>query len=149
MTQGPPSAIGVWALAILSARITSEDIDPELVYHLAKWLDENYDLYKDNHTWNQYMTLDNTMKVVETWYAPAHEGLVKYLKEKGVWTAAHDARQEQNIELITRYIDAYEAAIDKADEQGIMIDPENEEWMELWENYKKDLLPFRMFLGLD
>ena len=91
------------------------------------------------------------MNVVETWYVPVHDGLIKYLKEKGLWTAAHDARQEQNIELITRYVDAFHEAIDMADEQGIMVDPANEEWMELWANYKKELgLPkFRMFAGLD
>jgi len=149
MQQGPPSSVGVWGIAVQCHILTREESDPELVYHYAKWLDENYDLYKDNHAWNQYMTFDNLMDVVETSYLPVHDGLIKYLKEKGVWTAAHDARQEQNIELITRYIDAYQAAIDKADEQGIMIDPDNEEWMELWANYKKDLPPFKMFLGLD
>ena len=38
-----------------------------------------------------------------------------------------------------------------ADDQGIAVDPENEEWIELWENHKKQLnLPeCKMFLGLE
>jgi len=151
MHQGPPSAHDVWGMVVLAVTLTREETDPELVYHWVKWLDENYDLYKDNHAWNQYMTLENTMKAVGIWFLPVHDGAIKYLKEKGLWTAAHDARQEQNIELITRYIKAYQEAIDMADEQGIMVDPENEEWVELWVNYKEELgLPeFSMFIGIE
>jgi len=143
--------MGVRGIVGINPLMTREDADTELVYHVAKWLDENYDLYKDNHAWNQYMTIDNLMNILETWFVPAHDGLIKYLKEKGLWTAAHDARQAQNVELITRYCDAFQEAIDLADDQGIDVNPENEEWIELWENYKKQLgLPkCKTFLGLE
>ena len=41
--------------------------------------------------------------------------------------------------------------VDTADDQGIKVDPTNEEWTELWTNYKKELglPPFLYFLGLD
>ena len=150
MTQGPPDAIvGITSTQGITGTYVTADADPELVYHYAKWLDENYDLYKDNHVWNQYMTMDLTMNLLETCFIPAHDGLIKYLKEKGMWTAAHDARQAQNVELITTWVDAFQEAIDMADDQGIQVTPENEEWMELWENQKKDLPKFKMFLGLD
>lgn len=150
MSQSP-ECTGVRGSASITGLYCRADADPDLVYHYAKWLDENYDLFKDCHVWNQYMTLDNTATLTETCFLPAHDGLIKYLKEKGLWTAAHDARQAQNIELITRYCDAYQKAIDMADEKGIAVTPENEEWMELWENYKKQLgLPkIRMFTGLE
>lgn len=150
MSQSP-EATGVWGINNLAPMMTRAETDPELVYHWAKWLDENYDLYKDNHIWNQYITIDNTMATLETWYLPVHDGLITYLKEKGRWTAAHDARQAQNIELVTRYVEAYQEAINLADDQEILVNPENEEWIELWENYKKQLgLPkIKMHIGLE
>jgi hypothetical protein len=90
------------------------------------------------------------MVVLEQQFVPAHDGLIKYLKEKGLWTAAHDTRQAYNVELLTRYTDAHKKAIDLADEQGIMVNSENEEWVELWENYKNqlNLPPVRLFVDL-
>jgi hypothetical protein len=84
-------------------------------------------------------------------FVPLHDGTVKYLKEKGLWTDAHEKRRQQQIELIDQYIEAYQTAIDTADEKGINVDPTNEEWLELWTNYKKELglPPFLFFLGLN
>ena len=88
---------------------------------------------------------------METTFIPPHEGLVRYLTEIGKWTPAHEARRQQNIEFLTRYVEAYQTAIDKADELGIEVNPDNDQWTELWEIYKQDIgLPgFRLFLGLD
>ena len=150
MSQSP-EAIDVLGIVANVPILTRAEEDTELVYNYAKWLDENYDLYKDNHVWNQYMTIDTLMEILASWFVPAHDGLIKYLKEKELWTAAHDARQAQNIELITRYAEAYQEAINLADDQGIAVTPENEEWIELWENYKKQLgLPkIKMYVGLE
>ena len=146
-----PQTVGVKGIVGLTSIMTREETDSELVYHFAKWMDENYDLYKDNHMWNQFQTIDNLMKIVETWFVPVHDGLIKYLKEKGLWTAAHDARQAQNIELIDRSVDAYQECMDMADDQGIQVAPENEEWLEMWENHKQQLgLPkMKTFIGLE
>jgi len=148
---GSPEASGVRGVVGITPVITRADADLELVYNMAKWLDENYDLYKETHVWTQYMTRDNLMDIMATWFLPAHDGLVKYLKEKGLWTAAHDVRQAQNIAFVTSYVDAFQEAIEMADDQGIMVDAENEEWIELWENYKQQLgLPkSQMFVGLE
>ena len=76
---------------------------------------------------------------------------MRYLEEIGLWTPAHEARRQQNIELLTRYEEAFARCVGMADEQGIDVDSANEEWLEMWGNYKKELgLPeFRMFLGLE
>ena len=150
MSQSPES-MGVRGMVEIVANTTRAETDPELVYQFVKWLDENYDSFKDNHMWNQAITIDNLVKYMEFTFIPAHEGLVRYLKEKGLWTAAHDARQAQNIELLTRYIEAYQEAIDMADDAEIAVVPDNEEWVELWENYKQELgLPiFKVFTSLE
>jgi TRAP-type uncharacterized transport system substrate-binding protein len=149
--QGIEAAWGVMTTGSVSAIHTTADWDTELIYNYAKWMDENYDLYKDNHAWCKYMNLDTTMEVVETYYVPAHAGLVKYLEEIGRWTSAHETRRQQNIELLDRYIDAYQEAIALADDAGIDVKPDGEEWVEYWVNYKNALgLPrFSMFVGLD
>jgi len=138
-TSGAPSAAGIWTMSSLNAFSAAGDGDPELYYHLAKWLDENYDKYKDAHPWAAHMTLEITMRMAETSFMPMHAGTVKYLEEKGLWTPAHEARNQQNIELIDRYEQAHKAAIALADEKGITVDPASEEWNELWDAYRKDL----------
>jgi hypothetical protein len=145
------SAAGKLMMGSASAIHVRADSDVDLIYNMAKWYDTKYDLYKDNHAWNKWMTIDTVMELVETYYVPAHDGLVKYLQELGKWTPAHEARQQQNIEFLTKYVDAYQAAIDKADSEGVAVDPENDEWIKLWEDYKEEinLGPFRMFTGID
>ncbi len=150
MFMGEPSAIGVKSIVNISPDMTSTETDPELVYQWAKWMDENYDSFKDTHANNISMSLDVTMRLTETSFVPPHEGLVRDPTELGKWTPAHEARRQQNIDLLTKYEEAYQDALDMADDQGILVDPENEEWAELWENYKQELgLPgFSLFLGL-
>ena len=148
---GAPSAQGKWMIITLHGHSAAADRDPELIYNVVKWLDENYDRYKDAHPLNVHMTAENTLALAETSFWPLHDGTVKYLEEKGLWTPAHEARRQQNIDLLTRYVDAFAECVDMADEQGITVDPTNEEWLEMWENHKKQLnLPIpKMFIGLD
>ena len=158
MTTGVEEAHGIDSQSGVVLYMTRADADEELVYQLAKWMDENYDLYKDNHVWAGFMTIDYLMAGLETQYVPAHDGLIRYLKEVGRWTPAHDKRQAENIALMTKWVDAYEAAIEKADTnmvdgklKAISVDPENEDWVTLWQDYQKEmnLPPFKMFLGLN
>jgi TRAP-type uncharacterized transport system substrate-binding protein len=133
---GVPEAIGVWGTVGYIYDITDAGSDPDLVYNVARWLDENYDRYKDTHDSNQYMTLELLMDSLETTYIPVHEGLIRYLDEKGLWTEAHAARQAENIALIDRYIEAFAAAIAEAEAQGMEVSPTNHDWMVFWETYK-------------
>ncbi len=135
---GTPEARGVWGTLGYKYMVTLDESDPELVYNFAKWLDENYDRYKDNHTTNVYMTLDSVIESMKTNYIPCHDGLIRYLKEKGVWTADHDRRQAQNVALLTAYVEAWDGAIALADEKGIEVTSLNQVWVDLWEQYKKD-----------
>jgi TRAP transporter TAXI family solute receptor len=148
--RGVPSAIGVNGMVQITSLATRDDADEELVYNLVKWMDENHDLYQDTHPSLPAMTVETTMKNFKTDYVPLHEGTIKYLKEIGVWTEACDERQKQNVDLIGRYIEAYQSTIDLADVKGIRVNPENQEWIDLWENYKKeqDLPRFTVFKGL-
>ena len=136
---GIPSAEGVHMAKNLVPYITSADTDSELVYHMCKWVDENYDRFKEGHPWCADMTPDNLLELAEIHYEPLHDGAVRYLEEKGLWTAELETKRQYNIEQLTRWVDAYQTAIDMADDRGIDVNPDNDEWQELWENYRDSL----------
>jgi len=147
---GIEAAVGKWGTEGINLELTHERTDPELVYHLAKWMDENYHRYKDKHAENKFRTREWLMKALERTYIPCHEGLIKYLKELGLWTEAHQRRQKKNVELVTRYCEAYQKVMEEADEKWISVVPENKEWLDLWENYKAaNLPPFKLFNNLE
>jgi len=133
-----PSAEGVRVAEGISPYITRFDTDPELVYRLVKWLDENYDIIKDTHPTVATMTLENLLDMAEHMYEPIHDGAVRYLEEKGMWTEELEARRQYNIELLQLWVDSYQTAMNMADDRGIDVNPDNEEWQELWYNYKRD-----------
>ncbi|AKG53947.1 TRAP transporter solute receptor TAXI family precursor [Dehalogenimonas sp. WBC-2] len=150
ITAGPDSAIGTWTISSYKYLGANMDTDPELIYNLVKWLDENYDLYKDSYTSNTNMTLQDVLLTLQTTFMPVHPGLVKYLKEKGIWNADYEKRNETNIALFQKYVDGYKEAMTLATAQNIDIKPNNLAWIEFWENYKKDKgIPLiRMHLSL-
>jgi len=141
VTEGIEASIGVPSFTQPFAFHAHADLDPELVYHFVKWLAENQDAYKDKHPNCKYMSLDESMKFISISALPIHEGTIRYLKEVGRWTAEFDTANEEAMKLLTRYIEAYEAAIAEADKKKIKVSPTNEEWMALWESYKKDFPP--------
>ncbi|WP_050525809.1 TAXI family TRAP transporter solute-binding subunit [Pseudorhodobacter aquimaris] len=59
------------------------------VYAFIKALDETYDLYKDGTATMKRWTLEQSGKPAID--VPFHEGAIRYLKEKGIWTAEDDA----------------------------------------------------------
>lgn len=147
-------AFGKPVLAIKDARdldmiiqsqmyLVSDKADPEFIYNLVKWIDENYDSYKESHPTIRCMSIDVFRKSLDASLVPVHPGVVRYLKEKGMWTAKDDERQKYNTQLIDRYIATYKSAIAEADKKKIKIDPQNKEWMNLWADHKKDLPVFK------
>ncbi|MFC1972296.1 TAXI family TRAP transporter solute-binding subunit [Chloroflexota bacterium] len=114
------------------------DLPDDVAYNMVKWFDENYGRIKDKApTLDQY-SMDNLRKVLDMTTVPVHDGVIRYLKEKGMWTAADDARQEYNLRLLQAYTDAWEDALDQAMGQQIQVSPESEEFAALWSNLKKE-----------
>ena len=134
-----PEGDGLKMVESLSPAVSREDYDPEFVYQLVKWMDENYDRYKDSHPLTRDMTMDNLVKLATDHYEPLHDGTVRYLEEIGRWTTELEARRQYNIEQMTLWVDAYQKAIEMADDKGIDVDPTNDEWQEYWENYRDSL----------
>lgn len=112
----------------------SADADADEVYNMVKALDQSYDLYKD------------ATKVIAKWGieqagstpagAPYHEGAIRYLKEAGVWTDSDDAWNEARLARIEAVKAAWNAAIDKAEADGIS----SKDWPEFWASYRAENL---------
>jgi len=76
--------------------ITTDKGDADLVYNLAKALDVYYGDYKDGVPGIAGWAMS---KQVFEWAVPFHDAAIKYFKEKGVWTDAH---QKHNDALVKR-----------------------------------------------
>lgn len=137
MFRGVQSCRGHWGLVGIDQFCCHADADTGLIYNLVKWLDENWARYKDLHPWLGQMTLNNLMERLDTTFIPCHDGLIKYLKEKGRWSAAHEKRHKENIATVAGYCDATEKATKLADEKGIVISATDPEWVKLWGDYKQ------------
>lgn len=151
MFNGPPSCLGVHGTIGTSLYIGHERLDPDYVYHLAKWLDENHDLYRDGHSWLPWMTRETLVEELPHTFYPVHEGLKRYLKELGIWTDKHERRDQKNAALINAYCEANRDAIEAADEMDIFVSAKNPEWIAFWEDFKKKrgLAKFKMFKNLE
>lgn len=147
--RGVSSAIGHWGITGINFEQTRADTDPELVYNLAKWLDENYLRFKDRHPSNRFRNRETLMEGLRHTFIPCHQGLISYLKDLGLWTQAHERRQRENQDLVDRYVAAYQECIRRADEKKIWVNRDNEEWVKFWTDYRKANLPeFRHFADL-
>lgn len=132
---------GKWGTQGLNLELTNAREEPEQVYHIAKWLDENHHRYKDRHRENRFRIREWLMKALEETFIPVHEGLKMYLKDLGLWTVKHEKRDYQNLDVLTRYVDAYQKLIWAADDAGLEVRTENDKWVALWENYRNAYLP--------
>jgi hypothetical protein len=141
---------GRWGTQGLNLELTNAREPAEQVYHIAKWLDENHLRYKDRHRENRFRTRQWLMKALEETFVPVHEGLKMYLKDLGLWTEKHERRDRKNLDTLTRYVDSYQRLMWAADDAGMEVRPENEKWVQLWENYRDAYLPpIKLHNGLE
>lgn len=112
--------------------ITMADTDPDEAYAMTKALDETFDMYKDATAvmprWE--LTEAGTPPID----VPFHEGAIRYLKEKGVWTEEHAAWNQQRLERL----EALKAAWEQAMTEG--ADLADEQFAELWETKRQEVL---------
>lgn len=143
---GVSSAIGFvggsswWLLA------ATDTTDEQLIYHFNKWLEENYDSYKDAYPLLARMSVDNFMRFVVNSPLPIHDGTIKYLREIGKWTAADDVWNDAAKALLQQYVDAWKAASAEATAKKIVIKMGDKAWEELWASHIKGLPPLKVRL---
>ncbi len=131
---GVKSALNLNMDHAFQANHVRADADPEFVYQLLKWLDQNHDSYKKDFAHAHMMNIGNIAAFLDGGaMQPLHDGTIRYLKEKGVWTEKHQSRQDGLVALATQRIQAYQAALAAAEKQGIKADPASEQWQSLWQ----------------
>ncbi|POF27971.1 TAXI family TRAP transporter solute-binding subunit [Roseibium marinum] len=139
ITSGTKSSIGVYVDHAFQANHVRADEDPEFVYHLLKWLDEHYDDFKDDYQHAHMMSVDSLKTFLDAGaLQPLHEGAIRYLKEKGIWTDTHQARQDALVKLATDRVALWQATLAEADSRGIKVSPESEDFKALWAKMKAD-----------
>lgn len=109
-----------------------DNTDADSVYEYAKGVWDSYDLYKDKHPrlkgWNHEAAAD-----LSTCMVPFHPGLIRLLKEKGVWTAEHDKYQATQLKNEDERISLWKQANEMAKEKKIKVGEEefNKMWKEM------------------
>ncbi|HZD26853.1 MAG TPA: TAXI family TRAP transporter solute-binding subunit, partial [Alphaproteobacteria bacterium] len=88
--------------------VTYADTSADEVYALIKALDESFDLYKEATPGAERWSIKTAGRPPAD--APWHEGAIRYLKEKGVWTAEDDAWQKKRLARLHAVQDAWEKA---------------------------------------
>ena len=98
------------------------------VYSLVKAIDESMDLIKNITGSSKNWAPDISGKPPAD--APWHDGAIKYLKEKGIWTAEHQAWQDKRLARLKKlqagWVDAQKTFKGEGDEA----------WVKHWENYR-------------
>lgn len=124
-----PAALMSYRYPVLTVRA---DMTPDQAYAFVKAMDETFDIYK------------NATKVMPRWNlkvsgnppadAPFHEGAVRYLKEKGLWTPEHEQWNQARVKRLNALI----AAWDKTMAAG--KDMSDQQFAELWAKNRKAAL---------
>lgn len=136
---GTKSAIGVYMDHAFQANHVRADHDPEFIYQLVKWLDEHHQDFKDDYTHASMMSIESMKRFLKAGaLQPLHDGTIRYLKEKDIWTDVHQARQNALVKLATDRVALWEEAKAEAETAGIKISPENEDFVALWAKKKAD-----------
>jgi len=137
-TAGVKSAIGLRMDHAFQTNHAKAEDDPEFVYQLVKWLDENHEHYKGKFAHANMLTVDNLVRFLEVGaLQPLHEGTIRYLKEKGLWKPEYQKRQDQLVQLAQKHVQAFQGALRAAAEAGIDPTPGNESWHAFWAEYRK------------
>ncbi len=113
--------------------VTYAKTSADEVYALTKGLDETFNIYKEAtpamHRW--VITMSGKTPAG----APFHEGAIKYLKEKGIWTAEDERWNNQLLERMKKVQEAWEKVIEEATSKGI---PEKD-FPKFWLTRKKEI----------
>lgn len=111
---------------------TYSNTDPEEVYSLVKVIDESMDQIRgitgSSENWKPELSGKPPAD------APWHEGAIRYLREKGIWTAEHQAWQDQRLARLKRIQEGWEAAKKDFAGQG------DEAWLAHWEKHRVEKL---------
>lgn len=142
--KGVEEARGIPMANHIFVTTTYLNMDTEHIYQIARFFGEAYDQYKDKHADLKDMSLKAMRQLLDAKCIPVHPGVIKYLKEKGLWTAADDKWNDELLEIMNRYEKAWVMALREAKEKSVDVDLKNEKWLKLWNEHRAKLPVFKM-----
>jgi TRAP transporter TAXI family solute receptor len=110
----------IWSSGMRYTVLSHDKVDADLAYLMTKGIWEGYDIYKDMHPMLKRATHEEMLDLT-TAMDPYHEGTIRYLKEKNVWTAEHEKYQREKLDLEAKRIKAWEEASEEAKKKGIKL----------------------------
>ena len=114
------------------------------VYNLIKAIDLSYDDFKNTTSSSFNWELEKAAR--PPYDAPAHDGTIRYMKEKGLWQAEDQAWQDKRLARLNKVLEAWDEAqaeftdwrvAEKA--KGNKVDPA-EAWTQYWEKARMEKL---------
>jgi TRAP transporter TAXI family solute receptor len=105
------------------------DKDPQWVYNFIKAMDETYSLYEKAHPVMPFWKISDSG--VPPADAPFHEGAIRYLKEKGVWTAKDDEWNNERIAHLKKVQAAWEKALQEREAKNIKSKQFPDFWLKI------------------
>lgn len=103
----------------------------DTVYTYAKAMWESYDFYKSRHAELPHWNHENLANTRGCFY-PYHNGVIRLMKEKGVWTPAHEEFQKTQLENEAKRIKLWQEAQKHAKNKKIKSG--SDEWKDYWWN---------------
>ncbi len=104
---------------------TTAEKSADEVYAFIKALDETYDLYKDGTATMERWTLEKSGKPAID--VPFHEGAIRYLEEKGIWTEDDTAWNDRRTARMDALLAAWETF--QSENEGLEDEAFAEAWM--------------------
>ena len=104
---------------------TTAEKTADEVYTFIKALDETYDLYKDGTATMGRWSLDKSGRPAID--LPFHEGAIRYLEEKGIWTEEDTAWNDRRTARMDAMLAAWETF--KSENEGLEDEAYAEAWM--------------------
>lgn len=112
--------------------VTRAELSDEQAYAYIKALDETYGMYKDATSVMPRWRLEESGKPAAD--VPFHPGAIRYLKEKGIWTDADQAWNDERTARLNALLEAWPKAIAEGEGKS------DEEFAAIWEKVRTQAL---------
>ncbi len=103
----------------------------DTVYAFAKGMWDSYDIYKSRHAELVEWSHENLAATKGCFY-PYHEGVIKLMKEKGLWTPVQEEFQKKQLDNEKKRMALWNEAKKEAGAKGIEIG--SAQWKSFWWN---------------
>ncbi|MGR3783491.1 MAG: TAXI family TRAP transporter solute-binding subunit [Albimonas sp.] len=126
ISQENPAELMAYRYPVL---VTMAEKSADDVYAMTKALDETYDMYKDGTAVMPRWNLEDAgLPPIDV---PFHEGAIRYLEEKDIWTEEAQAWNDRAVKRLDALLAAWDEAVAEGESLG------DEEFATLWEEKRQ------------